>query len=46
MKYLYFRGPGSCFMLCEIFSENIHLTKQGIATILRKNGLVKFSQYV
>ncbi|XP_044763892.1 translational activator of cytochrome c oxidase 1 [Coccinella septempunctata] len=32
------KGPGSCLMLCEIFSDNPHLTKQGIATILRKNG--------
>ncbi|CAG9861424.1 unnamed protein product [Phyllotreta striolata] len=31
------KGPGSCFIICEVFTNQLHLTKQTIATILRKN---------
>lgn len=36
--FLEIKGPGSCLILCETFSDNTHLTRQNIATILRKNG--------
>ncbi|KAK9874249.1 hypothetical protein WA026_002604 [Henosepilachna vigintioctopunctata] len=31
------KGPGNCFLLCEVFTSSIHHLKQSIATILRKN---------
>ncbi|KAL3270920.1 hypothetical protein HHI36_021426 [Cryptolaemus montrouzieri] len=31
------KGPGSSFILCEVFTSSFHTLKQSIATILRKN---------
>ncbi|XP_017781963.1 PREDICTED: probable transcriptional regulatory protein Pmob_0807 [Nicrophorus vespilloides] len=30
------KGPGGCIILCEIFSDHIHMSKQQIATIVKK----------
>ncbi|XP_018569002.1 translational activator of cytochrome c oxidase 1 [Anoplophora glabripennis] len=31
------KGPGSCFILCEVFTGQLHQLKMGMATILRKH---------
>ncbi|KAJ8957932.1 hypothetical protein NQ318_001929 [Aromia moschata] len=31
------KGPGSCFILCEAFTNQLHQLKMGMATILRKH---------
>ncbi|GJQ79918.1 hypothetical protein Trydic_g18362 [Trypoxylus dichotomus] len=36
------KGPGSCIILCEVFTDNLHGLKQILATILKKNAS-KFS---
>ncbi|XP_023014650.1 translational activator of cytochrome c oxidase 1 [Leptinotarsa decemlineata] len=37
------KGPGSCFILCEVFTSNLHMLKQNMASILRRHQS-KFSE--
>ncbi|KAG5888305.1 hypothetical protein JTB14_022193 [Gonioctena quinquepunctata] len=31
------KGPGSCFILCEVYTPNLHHLKQNMATVLKKH---------
>ncbi|KRT85369.1 hypothetical protein AMK59_989 [Oryctes borbonicus] len=31
------KGPGSCIILCEVFTDNLHGLRQLLASILKKN---------
>ncbi|XP_056630941.1 translational activator of cytochrome c oxidase 1 [Diorhabda sublineata] len=43
-KYLLeIKGPGSCFILCELYTNQLHISKMAISTILKKHQS-KFSE--
>ncbi|CAH1164074.1 unnamed protein product [Phaedon cochleariae] len=42
LHLLEIKGPGNCFIMCEVFTNQLHQLKMSIATILRKHGS-KFS---
>ncbi|XP_076258724.1 translational activator of cytochrome c oxidase 1 [Rhynchophorus ferrugineus] len=37
LHLLEIKGPGTSILLCEIFTNNLHIIKQNITSILRKN---------